>query len=93
MSGEYRQIMSKSEFLSHGGYDKEQYEGLLVSSMPDGSGYQIGIQLSEDKVMKVDEVSEENVRDKVYEWAPQVPVIQYQHKAEKPDIQNYDGLQ
>lgn len=81
-------VMNKKEFLSHGLFDKEHYEGLLVSARDEG-GYNIGIQIDHDRVLKVDEADDENVRSKIYEWAPRVFPIQqaYGHKS---DLQNYD---
>lgn len=83
-------VMNKKDFLSQGLFDKEHYEGLLISANEWG-GYNIGIQLDHDKVLKVDEASEEDVRAKIYEWAPQVNSIQSKW-GEPADLQNYDGL-
>ncbi|MGE5422848.1 MAG: hypothetical protein ACM3QW_06270 [Ignavibacteriales bacterium] len=83
-------VMDKEDFLSHGVYDKEYNEGILISANEKG-GYNIGIQLGQDKVLKVDEVSADEVRAKVYEWAPQVVPIQSRW-GEPADLQNYDGL-
>lgn len=82
--------MDKKDFLSQGLFDKEHYEGLLISAK-DGGGYNIGIQLDHDRVLKVDEARDDNVRDKIYEWAPQVLSIQKKW-GEPADLQNYDGL-
>lgn len=82
--------MDKKDFLSRGLFDKEHYEGLLISAKA-GGGYNIGIQLGHDRVLKVDEAGEENVREKIYEWAPQVLPIQKEW-GEPADLQNYDGL-
>jgi hypothetical protein len=83
-------IMAKKDFLSHGLFDKEHYEGLLVSARPEG-GYNIGIQLGQDRVIKVDEADFSNVRNKIYEWAPQVSSIQKRY-GESADLQNYGGV-
>ncbi|MGE5397321.1 MAG: hypothetical protein ACM3MK_07275 [Chitinophagales bacterium] len=84
-------IMDKEDFLSDGIFNKEHYEGLLVSANSDGT-YSIGIQISQDKVIKVDEADPNQVRNKIYEWAPQILTIQKEYGA-KADLQNYDGLQ
>ncbi len=82
-------IIDKRDFLSDGTFDKEPYESLLISARPDGK-FDIGIQLTEDKVLKVDEAFSEEVRDKITQWAPQITAIQKQW-GEKADLQNYDG--
>ena len=64
-------------------------KSLLISARPDGK-FDIGIQLTEDKVLKVDEAFSEEVRDKITQWAPQITAIQKQW-GEKADLQNYDG--
>lgn len=69
------QIMDKQEFLKEGLFQKEPYEGLLVNAKSDG-GYNIGIQLEENTVLKVDEATEEDVRDKIYQWSAEVSNIQ-----------------
>ncbi|MGE5415620.1 MAG: hypothetical protein ACM3UZ_02420 [Acidobacteriota bacterium] len=83
------QIMSKKDFLSHGLYDKEPYESFLVSARPDGR-YNIGIQLTQDRVLKVDEARADEVRDKIMQWTPHIPDIQREW-GEPADLQNYDG--
>ncbi|MGE5544757.1 MAG: hypothetical protein ACM3UW_07275 [Bacillota bacterium] len=82
-------IMDKKDFMSHGVFDKEPYEGLLISARPDGK-LDIGIQLTQDTVLKVDEAYGEEVRDKIAQWTPQILAIQKQW-GETPDLQNYDG--
>lgn len=82
-------IMDKKDFLSDGVFDKEPYEGLLISARSDGK-LDIGVQLSQDTVLKVDEAYGEEVREKIAQWTPQILTIQKQW-GEKPDLQNYDG--
>lgn len=89
MKKELGPVMDKQDFLSGGVFDKEPYEGLLVSARSDGR-LDIGIQLTQDTVMKVDEAYGEEVRDKIARWTPQIPAIQNQW-GEKPDLQNYDA--
>lgn len=74
-----KNIMDKKDFLSDGVFDKESYEGLMISAREDGI-LQIGIQLEEDKVLKVDEARGEDVRQKLAEWAPQIGAIQKKWK-------------
>jgi hypothetical protein len=82
-------VMDKKDFLSDGVFDKEPYEGLLISARSDGK-LDIGIQLTQDKVLKVDEAYGEEVREKIAKWTPHIPTIQKQW-GENPDLQNYDG--
>jgi hypothetical protein len=82
------EIISKSEFLSHGSYAKEQYEGLLVSSDARQGCYNIGVQLDEDKVLIVDHAHDNDVRERILNWSSQIEDIQRKHGA-KADLQNY----
>ena len=43
MTIEKGRIVNKREFLKHGEYAKEQYEGLLVSSDAEQGRYNIGL--------------------------------------------------
>lgn len=89
MTGE-GSTMSKKDFLSLGQYNKEPYEGLLVSSMAEG-GYHIGVQINQDTVLKVDEADENSVREKLAQWTPRINEIQRQHGT-AADLQNYDNI-
>lgn len=82
------EIISKREFLAHGSYAKEQYEGLLVSSDIQQGCYNIGVQLGEDRVLIVDQAREDNVRERIQSWAPQVHFIQKRHGV-RSDLENY----
>jgi hypothetical protein len=64
---EKNKIMSKEEFLADDLFNKEHYEGLMISMGEDGR-YQIGIQLDEDKVVKVDSATPETVRERIDYW-------------------------
>lgn len=89
MRKELGPVMDKKDFMSDGVFDKEPYEGLLISARPDGK-LDIGIQLTQDTVLKVDEAYGEEIRDKIAHWTPQILAIQRQW-GESPDLQNYDG--
>jgi hypothetical protein len=80
-------VMDKKDFMSEGIFDKEPNEGLLISARSDGR-LNIGIQLTEDKVLKVDEAYGEEVRDKIAQWAPQIQSIQKEWGS-KPDTSSY----
>lgn len=81
-------IIKKNEFLSQGSFAKEQYEGLLVSADAKQDCYNIGVQLGEDKVLIVDQAREDNIRERIQSWIPQVQDIQKKHGVHG-DLQNY----
>lgn len=81
-------IISKNEFLAHGIFAKEHYEGLLVSSDSKQDCYNIGVQLGEDRVLIVDQAREDNVRERIQTWIPQVQEIQKNHGVHG-DLENY----
>jgi len=81
-------VLSKKEFMKDG-FTKEYDEGLLVSANMDQSAYNIGVQLSEDQVLVVDQADESRVRERIAAWAPKVQEIQRQHNV-KRDRPNFD---
>lgn len=84
-------IVSKDEFLSQGSYAKEQYEGLLVGADTSQDCYNIGVQLGENKVLVVDRARQDNIRERIQTWVPQIQDIQKKHGVQG-DLQNYtDG--
>lgn len=84
-------ILSKKEFMKDG-FTKEYDEGLLISANMDQSGYNIGVQLSEDEVLVVDQADEDRVRERIFAWAPKVQDIQREHnvKRDRPNFDNSD---
>jgi len=74
------QVMDKKEFLKNGLYAKEQYEGLLVSADTNANLYNFGVQLTDDKVLFVDQVDESRVRERIQNWAPQINRIQREYR-------------
>ncbi|MGE5391751.1 MAG: hypothetical protein ACM3PE_11885 [Deltaproteobacteria bacterium] len=72
-------IVSKTEFLRDGLWSKEQYEGLLVSADRSTGLYNIGVQLSENQVLVVDQTKADSIRERIQGWAPQIYDIQRQH--------------
>ena len=81
-------VVSKQEFLRDGLYDKEQYEGLLVSADSASGWYNIGVQLGENKVLVVDQVKDTNIRERIQGWMPQVSDLQKQYNV-RNDSENY----
>lgn len=88
MTIEKGRIVNKSEFLKHGEYAKEQYEGLLVSSDAEQGRYNIGVQLDDNRVLVVDFSNETQIRDKVLNWSSQIADIQRRCQADSSS-QNY----
>ncbi len=73
------EIMSKDAFLHNVPYTKEPYEGILVSADTENNQYKIAVQLSEDQVLLVDQVSDREVQERVRKWVPRVNEIQIQY--------------
>lgn len=74
-----RTVMSKQDFLANDLFTREYYEGLLITMGSDGN-YQIGIQLDENKVVKVDSASPDQVRERVENWAMQVQDVKAEYR-------------
>ncbi|SPF55460.1 conserved hypothetical protein [Candidatus Desulfosporosinus infrequens] len=81
-------IMSKDAFLNNVPYAKEPYEGILVSADTKNNQYNIAVQLSENKVLVVDQVSDSEIKDSLLEWIPRVNDIQIQYGVDN-DPENY----
>lgn len=81
-------IMSKDAFLNNIPYTKEPYEGILVSADTQNNQYKIAVQLSENQVVIVDQVSDQEVQERVREWVPRVNEIQMQYGVTN-DPENY----
>lgn len=82
------EIMSKDAFLNNVPYTKEPYEGILVSADTKTNQYKIGVQLSKNQVLVVDQVSEREVQESLCEWVPRVNEIQIQYRVNN-DPENY----
>ena len=81
-------VVSKGEFLQEGQWSKEEYEGLLVSADPDSGLYNIAVQLSDDRVLVVDQAGDDSIHRRLQDWAPQVYAIQRNHGTDL-DLGNY----
>lgn len=71
--------MNKKDFLEDIPYTKEPYEGILVSADTKHNLYKIAVQLGENQVLVVDQVSDRDVQERVREWVPRVNDIQMQY--------------
>ncbi len=81
-------IVNKKAFIQGGLYAKEEYEGLLVSSDLNEGCYNLGIQISEDQVLFVDQATDSNINEKLETWASQIQTLQRQHNV-KSNSGNY----
>lgn len=81
-------IMSKSEFVKDGEFAKEEYEGLIVASDSEKGLYNIGVQLSEDKILFLEQTTDSKVHERYHELAPQITEIQRQYKVNR-DLSSY----
>ncbi len=81
-------IMSKDDFLQNSLYAKEEYEGLLVSSDTNKGVYNIGIELSNNQILLIDQVKDSEVHERVHMWVPQIQEIQRRYGVEG-DLGNY----
>ena len=75
-------IMNKSEFMQNSGYSKEEYEGLLVSADTKKGLYNIGVQLSEDEILLIDQVLDSQVHERYHELIPKIQEIKRQYGVE-----------
>lgn len=82
------EIMSKESFLNNTPYAKEPYEGIIVSADTKTNQYKIAIQLSENRVLLVDRVNDEEIQERLIQWIPQVNEIQMQYGVNN-DLENY----
>ena len=81
------EIMSKNAFLNNVPYTKEPYEGILVSADTKNDQYKIAVQLNENQVLIVDQVSDSEVLESLREWVPRVNDIQIQYRGNN-DLEN-----
>jgi len=73
------ELMSKDTFLNNVSYTKEPYKGILVSADTTTNQYKIAVQVSENQVLMVDQVSDQEVQGRVEEWVPRINAIQVQY--------------
>ena len=73
------ELMSKDTFLNNVSFTKEPYKGILVSADTKNNQYKIAVQVSENQVLMVDQVSDQEVQGRVEEWVPRINAIQVQY--------------
>jgi hypothetical protein len=81
-------IVNKKDFIKNGIFNKEEYEGLIVSSDLQQGCYKLGVQLAEDRVLFVDQATDSDIHQKLETWVPQIQNIQRQHNV-KNNSGNY----
>jgi len=82
------ELMSKEAFINNAPYTKEPYEGILVSADTKNNQYKIAVQLSENQVLLVDKVNDNEVQERLHQWVPRVNEIQIQYGVNN-DLENY----
>lgn len=77
-------IMSMDEFKI-GLLEKDRVPGLLIRSDENGY-YNIGIQINDNEVVKVDSALEDNAISRISYWSDKVEKIQNLYKNQAPDM-------
>ncbi|HBQ25941.1 MAG TPA: hypothetical protein DD791_06075 [Syntrophomonas sp.] len=77
-------IMSMDEFKI-GLLEKDRVPGLLIRSDENGY-YNIGIQINDNEVIKVDSALEDNAMSRISYWSDKVEQIQQLYKTQAPDM-------
>lgn len=77
-------IMSMDEFKI-GLLEKDRIPGLLIRSDENGY-YNIGIQINDNEVIKVDSALEDNAISRISYWSDKVEKIQQLYKNPAPEI-------
>ena len=75
------QLVSKQEFLGQGEWAREYYEGLLVVNHGT-QGYDLGVELDNDQILKVDRASADEVKERVQYWGARIEDIRREHGAQ-----------
>ena len=80
------EIVNKSAIIKQGEFTKEEYEGLLAASDSENGIYNIALQLNENLVMIVDQVSDSEVQHRYHQLAPDIQILQMEN------MENPEGL-
>ena len=70
------QIVNKSAIIKQGEFSKEEYEGLIAASDSENGIYNIALQLNENLVLIVDQVSDSEVHDRYHQLTPEIQNMQ-----------------
>lgn len=82
-------IMSMDEF-NIGLLEKDQIPGLLIRGDENGY-YQIGIQINDTEVVKVDSAAEDDAMKKIQYWKDHISEIQERYQERKPSLKPFGG--
>lgn len=74
------QIVDKSAILKQGEFSKEEYEGLIAASDTENGIYNIALQLSENRVLIVDQVKDSQVQDRYHQLTEQIQDLKKQYQ-------------
>ena len=77
-------ILSIDEF-SIGLLEKDRVDGLLIRCDENGY-YNIGIQINDKEVVKVDSAVEDDAMRKIQYWAERVEQVRQQYKSREPQL-------
>jgi len=77
-------ILSIDEF-SIGLLEKDRVDGLLIRCDENGY-YNIGIQINDKEVVKVDSAAEDDTMRKIQYWAERVEQVRQQYKSREPQL-------
>jgi len=72
------QVVSKKDFLGQGDWSREYYEGLLVVNHGE-QGYDLGVELEGEQVLKVDRASADEIEDRVQYWGARLEDIRKEY--------------
>ncbi|NLK51191.1 MAG: hypothetical protein GX295_01915 [Syntrophomonadaceae bacterium] len=85
-------VVSKKDFLGQGDWSREYYEGLLVVNHRD-QGYDLGVELPGEQILKVDTASAEEVKDRVQYWGARLEDIRQEYGFRDNRAAEYYGWQ
>jgi hypothetical protein len=71
-------VVSKRDFLGQGDWSREYYEGLLVVNHGE-QGYDLGVELEGEQVLKVDRASADEIKDRVQYWGARLEDIRKEY--------------
>lgn len=81
-------VMRLDEFRI-GLLEKDRIDGLLVRSDENGY-YNIGIQINNSEVVKVDSALEDNAMEKIQYWGERVELVRRQYRSRQGALRSFD---
>lgn len=80
------QIVNKSAIIKQGEFSKEEYEGLIAASDSEKGIYNIALQLNENLVLIVDQVSDSEVHDRYHQLTPEIQNMQKKYSDNRESL-------